>query len=138
MFLNEDLTFTNSQRASSKRIVKFTKRAQNYSNRDNQSQKSENSRKSIEFLIFLNFETTYIEQKDALFVNKYVFSQLNHFDSFINAFSFTNLSISKQNFSELIVVDASNFFFDSIFIFVFTFVSAFVSILETTFISAHQ
>jgi hypothetical protein len=138
MFSSEDFTFTNFQRASSKKVVKFTKRDQIIRIETIRVKKAKIHERSIEFLISLNFEMTHIEQKNASFVNKHVFFQLNHFDSFINIFSFTNFSISNQNFFESIVVDASNFSFDSIFAFVFTSAFVLVSIFETTFISTHQ
>jgi hypothetical protein len=145
IFLNDDLTFTNSQRVSSKRIVKFTKRVQIIRIEIVRIKKAKIHESSIELLISLNFETTRFEQKNALFVNKHVSSQSNQIDSFTNVFNFTNLSISNQNFFfESIIVDLFDFFLDSVFVsaFVSIFVSvsifASVSIFETTLISAHQ
>jgi hypothetical protein len=133
---NEDFPFTNIQRVSSKRVVKFTKRAQIIRIEVVKIKKAKIHERSIEFLISLNFETTYLVQRDALFVNKHVSSQSDYFDSFINVFSFTNFNFSNQSFSESIVVDARNFFHD--FVFVSAFVFVFVFIFGTTFISMHQ
>jgi hypothetical protein len=105
MFSSEDFTFTNSQRVSSKRVVKSTKRVQTIRIETARVKRAKIHEESIEFLNFLNFETTRFEQKDALFVNKHVSSQSNSIDSFTNAHSFANLSISNQNsFESLIVV----------------------------------
>ncbi len=106
MFSNEDFTFTNSQRASSKRVVKSTKRAQITRIETARVKRTKIHEKSIELLISLNFETTRLEQKDALFVNKHVSFQSNSIDSFINAHSFANFSISNQSSSESLVVVA--------------------------------
>jgi hypothetical protein len=145
IFSSDDLTFTNSQRVSNIKVVKFTKRIQIIRIEIVKIKKTKIHENSIESLIFLNFETTRFEQKNALFVNKHVFLQLNQIDSFINVFNFTNFSISNQSFfSESIIVDLFDFFLDSIFvsafvsIFIFVSISVFVSIFETTFISTHQ
>ncbi len=69
---NEKLTITNNQRTSSKKIVKSTKRAQIIRIETMSIKRAKIHEKSIEFLIFLNFETTYFEKKNALFVNKHV------------------------------------------------------------------
>jgi hypothetical protein len=92
MFSNEDLTFTDSQRVSSKRIVKLTKQTQIIRIETIRIKKAKIHEKSIEFLISLIFETKHFESKSALFVNKHVFFQSNRFDSFINVLSFTNLT----------------------------------------------
>jgi hypothetical protein len=134
MFLNEDFIITNFQRISNKKVVKFTKRAQITRIETFKVKKTKIHEKSIEFLIFLNFETTRFEQKNALFVNKHVSSQLNRVDSIINAFNITNHSITNQSFSESIVVDVLNITHDFVSVSIFVF----VSILETTFISTHQ
>jgi hypothetical protein len=108
MFSNEDFTFTNFQRVSSKIVVKFTKRTQIIRIETTRIKQAKIHEKSIESLISLNFETTRFEQKNALFVNKHVSSQSNNINSFINAHSFTNLSISNQSSSESLVVVASD------------------------------
>jgi hypothetical protein len=133
MFSNEDLTFINSQRVSSKKVVKLTKRAQISRIETIKIKRAKIHEKSIEFLIFLMFETRHFESKNALFVNKHVFFQSNRFDSFTNAFSFTNFSISNQSFSESFVVVVLDIIYD----FVFVFVSIFVSTFEIEFNSAH-
>jgi hypothetical protein len=129
MFSSEDSTFTNFQRVSSKRVVKFTKQAQIIRLETARIKKAKIHRESIELLFFLNFETKHFERDSASFVNKHVFFQSNRVDSIINA-----LSISNQSFSESIVVDASNITHDLVSVSI----SAFVSIFETAFISAHQ
>jgi hypothetical protein len=133
---NDDLTFTNIQRVSNKRVVKFTKRAQIIRIETIKVKRAKIHEKSIEFLISLNFETTHLEQKNALFTNKHVSLQSDHFDldSFINVVNITNLSISNQSFSESFVVDVFDFTHDFVSVFVFVF----VSISETEFISTHQ
>ncbi len=127
MFSSEDLTFTNSQRVSSKRVVKSTKRAQTTRIETIRIKKAKIHERSIEFLIFLIFETRLFESKSALFVNKHVFFQSNHFDfdSFINVVNITNLSISNQNSSESHVVTKSEIIYDSVDVFFSVFVSAF-------------
>ncbi len=127
MFSSEDFIITNSQRISNKKVVKFTKRAQIIRIETIKVKKAKIHRESIEFLIFLNFETTRFEQIDALFVNKHVFSQSDHFDldSFINVVSITNLSISNQSFSESHVVTKSEIIYDFVDVSLFVFVSAF-------------
>ncbi len=145
IFSSDDFTFTNSQRVSSKRVVKFTKRAQTIRIEIVRVKRAKIHENSIEFLIFLNFETTRLEQENALFVNKHVFLQSDQIDSSTNVFNFTNLSISNQSFFfESIIVDLSDLSLDSVFvsafvsIFVSVSISASVSIFETTLISAHQ
>ncbi len=69
---SEELTFTNTQRVSSKRIVKFTKRAQIIRIEIVRIKRTKIHENSIESLISLNFETTRFEKKNALFVNKHV------------------------------------------------------------------
>ncbi len=138
MFSSEDFTFTNFQRVSSKRVVKSTKRAQTTRIETIKVKKAKIHEKSIEFLIFLIFETRHFESKNALFVNKHVFSQSDYFDFdlFINVVNIMNFSISNQSFFESLVVDVLDFTHDLVFIFVFVFV--FVSIFKTKFISTHQ
>jgi hypothetical protein len=138
MFSSEDFTFTNSQRVSSKRIVKSTKRAQTIRIETVRIKRAKIHERSIELLIFLIFETKHFESKNALFVNKHVFFQSDHFDldSFINAVNITNSSISNQSFSESLVVDVLDFIHDLVSVFVFVFVS--VSTSETEFTSTHQ
>jgi hypothetical protein len=92
MFSSEDFIITNFQRISSKKVVKLTKRAQIIRIETIKIKKAKIHEKSIEFLFFLNFETTRFEQKDALFVNKHVSSQSNRVDSIINV-----LSIESQH-----------------------------------------
>jgi hypothetical protein len=133
MFSNEDLTFTDSQRVSSKKVVKLTKRAQITRIETVKVKRAKIHEESIEFLTFLISETKHFESKDALFVNKHVFSQSDRFDSFTSAFNFTNLSISNQNFFESIVVVV----FDIIHDFISVFVSALVSVFEIELNSAH-
>ncbi len=148
---SDDVTFTNIQRVSNKKVVKFTKRIQIIRIETVKIKRAKIHEESIEFLIFLNFETTRFEQKDALFVNKHVLSQLNHFDldSFINV---VNISISNQSFFESLVVDVLDFIHNSVFVsvsvsvfvfvstfvFVFVFVFVSVSIFETELISTQQ
>ncbi len=103
-FFSDDFAITDIQRASNKRIVKLTKRAQIIRIEIVKIKRAKIHEKSIELLIFLNFETTRLEQKDALFVNKHVSSQSDSIDSFINAHSFANLSISNQSSSKSLVV----------------------------------
>jgi hypothetical protein len=134
MFSSEDLTFTNSQRASNKRIVKLTKRIQIIRIETIKIKRTKIHDKSIEFLISLNFETTHIEQKIALFVNKHVSFQSNHFDSFINVFNIANFSISNQNSFELHVVTKSEIIYDFVDVFLFVF----ISIFEIELNAAHQ
>jgi hypothetical protein len=80
MFSSEDSTFTNSQRASSKRVVKSTKRAQITRLETARIKRAKIHRKLIESLFSLNFETKHFERDSASFVNKHVFSQLNRVD----------------------------------------------------------
>ncbi len=134
MFSSEDSIITNSQRISSKKVVKFTKRAQITRIETIKVKRAKIHEKSIESLISLNFETTRLEQKDALFVNKHVSFQSDRVDSIINVFNITNHNISNQSFSESIVVDVLNIIHD----FVSASISAFISILETAFILTHQ
>ncbi len=145
IFSSDDLIFTNSQRASSKRVVKLTKRAQTTRIEIVRIKRAKIHEDSIELLISLNFETTRFEQKDALFVNKHVSFQSDQIDSSINVSSFTNLSITNQSFfSESIIVDLSDLSLDSVFVSaivsvsVSVSISASVSIFETALISAHQ
>jgi hypothetical protein len=133
MFSSEDLTFTDSQRASSKRVVKFTKRAQTIRIETVRVKRAKIHEKSIESLISLIFETKHFESKSALFVNKHVFSQSDRFDSFTSVLSFTNLSISNQSFSESLVVAVLDIIHDSVSVFV----SALVSVFEIELNSAH-
>jgi hypothetical protein len=114
-FFSDDLAITDTQRVSNKRVVKFTKRAQITRIEIVRVKRAKIHEKSIEFSIFLNFETTRLEQKNALFVNKHVSSQSNSIDSFISAHSFANLSISNQSSSESLVVIASDLTFAIIF-----------------------
>jgi hypothetical protein len=69
---NEDFTFTDIQRVSSKQIVKSTKRAQIIRIEIVRIKRTKIHERSIESLIFLNVETTLLEQENALFVNKHV------------------------------------------------------------------
>ncbi len=119
MFSNEDLTFTNFQRVSNKKIVKSTKRVQIIRIETIKVKKAKIHERSIEFLIFLIFETRHFELKSALFLNKHVFFQSNYFDldSFINVVNITNFNISNQNSSESHVVTKSEIIYDSIDIF---------------------
>jgi hypothetical protein len=140
MFSSEDLTFTNSQRVSSKRVVKSTKRAQIIRIETVRVKKAKIHERSIEFLIFLIFETKHFESKSALFVNKHVFFQSDHFDldSFINVVSITNLNISNQNSFESHVVTKSEITYDFVDVSFFVFVSVLVSILEIELNAAQQ
>jgi hypothetical protein len=131
MFSSEDFTFTNSQRVSSKRVVKFTQRAQTIRIETARVKKAKIHEKSIEFLISLNFETTRLEQKDALFVNKHVSFQLNSIDSFINVHSFANFNISNQSSSESFIVVA--FDFNLTFVIIF---NTFYTSLSSSFIDS--
>jgi hypothetical protein len=120
MFSNDDLAIIDFQRASSKRVVKFTKRAQIIRIETVRVKRAKIHERSIESLIFLILETTHFEQKSALFVNKHVSSQSDRFDSFTNALSFTNLSttnlsISNQSSSKSFVVVASDLILATIF-----------------------
>jgi hypothetical protein len=135
MFSSEN-SFTNSQRASSKRVVKLTKRAQIIRIEIIRVKKAKIHRESIESLISLNFETKHFERDSALFVNKHVFFQSDRVDSINSALSITNHSISSQSFFESIVVDVSNITHDFVSISISIFVID--SIFETAFISAHQ
>jgi hypothetical protein len=133
---NDDLTFTNTQRALNKKVVKLTKRTQITRIETVRIKRAKIHEESIEFLIFLNFETTHFEQKNALFVNKHVSLQSNHLDldSFINVVNITNLSISNQRFSESLVVNVFDLTHSLISVFVSVSVSVFVSILVFVFI----
>jgi hypothetical protein len=133
---SDDFTFTNTQRVSNIRVVKLTKRAQIIRIETIKIQRTKIHEKSIEFLISLNFETTHFEQKDALFVNKHISLQSNHFnlDTFINVVSIMNLSISNQSFFESLVVDVLDLTHDLVSVFV----SVSVSTSETELISTHQ
>jgi hypothetical protein len=131
---SEELTFTNIQRASSKRVVKLTKRAQTIRIEIVRVKKAKIHEDSIEFLILLIFETTRLEKKDALFVNKHVSSQSDDVDSFISALSSENLSISNQSSSESQVVEKFEIIYDS----VDALFSVFVFVLEIEFNAAHQ
>ncbi len=135
MFSNEDSIITNFQRISSKRVVKLTKRAQTIRIETIRVKRAKIHEESIELLISLNFETTRLEQKNALFVNKHVSSQSNHHDrdSFTNVVSITNLSISNQSFSESLIVVAVDITHDSASVSV----SALISIFEIESDSAH-
>jgi hypothetical protein len=99
IFFSEDFTFTDIQRVSNKRVLKFTKRAQIIRIKIVKIKKAKIHEESIDFLISLNYETTLFEQENALFVNKHVSSQTNHIDSLNNVFSFTNLNIANFNIS---------------------------------------
>ncbi len=127
MFSSEDFTFTNSQRVSSKRIVKSTKRAQTIRIETVRIKRAKIHERSIELLILLIFETRHFESKSALFVNKHVFSQSNHLDldSFTNVVNITNLSISNQSSSESHVVTKSEIIYDSVDVLLFVLVSIF-------------
>jgi hypothetical protein len=124
---SEELTITNTQRVSSKRVVKSTKRAQTTRIETVRVKRAKINERSIESLISLNFETTYPEQKDALYVNKHVSLQSDHHDrdSITNVVSITNLSISNQSFSESLVVVAVDIAHDSVSVSVSAFASAF-------------
>jgi phosphorylcholine metabolism protein LicD len=65
MFFSDDLAITDTQRASNKRVVKFTKRAQTIRIEIVRIKRAKIHEESIESLISLNFETTRFEQKDA-------------------------------------------------------------------------
>ncbi len=137
MFSSEDFTFTNSQRVSSKKVVKLTKRIQITRIETIRVKKAKIHEKSIESLILLIFETTHLIQKNALFVNKHVFFQSDRFDSLINALSFTNLSfanlsISNQSSSESLVVVA----FDLTLANIFNILDTSLSSLFTDFVSS--
>ncbi len=136
MFSSEDFIITNSQRISSKRVVKFTKRAQTIRIETIKIKRAKIHERSIESLISLNFETTRLEQIDALFVNKHVFSQSDHFDldSFTSVVNITNLSISNQSSSESHVVTKFEITYDSVDVFF----SVLVSILEIELNAAQQ
>ncbi len=136
MFSSEDFTFTNFQRVSNKRVVKSTKRVQIIRIETIRIKRAKIHEKSIEFLIFLIFETKHFESRSALFVNKHVSLQLNHFDlvSFINVVSITNLNISNQSSSESHVVTKFEITYD----FVDVFFSVFVSAFEIEFNAANQ
>ncbi len=125
---SEDLTFTNTQRVSSKRVVKSTKRAQIIRIEIVKVKRAKIHERSIELLIFLNVETTFLEQKNALFVNKHVSFQTNRIDSFINVFSFTNFSIANLNIS-------NQSSFESIVVVAFDFILAIVFNTFDTFLS---
>jgi hypothetical protein len=115
MSSSEDLTFTNFQRVSSKRVVKSTKRAQTIRIETARVKRAKIHEESTESLISLNFETTRLEQKDALFVNKHVSLQSDSIDSLTSVHSFANLSISNQSSSEsFVVVVAFNLTFATI------------------------
>jgi hypothetical protein len=131
---SEEFTFTNIQRVSNKRIVKFTKRAQIIRIEIVRIKRAKIHESSIEFLISLNFETTRLEKKNALFVNKHVSSQSDDVDSFINALSFENLSISNQSSFESQIVEK----FEIIYDFVDASLSVFVFVLEIELNAAHQ
>jgi hypothetical protein len=137
---SEDFTFTNIQRVSSKQIVKSTKNAQIIRIEIVKIKRTKIHEKSIEFLIFLNDEKTFLEQESALFVNKHVSFQTNCIDLFINIFSFTNLSnenlsISNQSSFESIVVVAFDFIFAIIFNIFDTFLSfSFIDSVSSLFI----
>ncbi len=131
--ISEDFTFIDTQRVSSKRVIKSTKRAQITRIEFVKIKRAKIHERSTESLIFLNLETTYFEQKSALFVNnnKHNSSQSNRVDSFINVLNSTKFNISNQSFSESLVVVELDFTYEFISIFVF------VSVLEIELNSAH-
>jgi hypothetical protein len=131
---SEDLIFTNIQRASNKRVVKFTKRAQTIRIETARVKRAKIHERSIESLISLNFETTHIEQSSALFVNKHVSSQSNRVNLFINVLSSEDLSISNQSFFESHIIAKFEIIYDSMNAFLFVF----VSIFEIESHTAHQ
>jgi hypothetical protein len=131
---SEEFTFTNTQHVSSKRIVKLTKRAQTIRIEIVRVKKAKIHEDSIEFLIFLIFETTRLKKRDALFVNKHVSLQSNDVDSFTNVLSFENLNISNQSSFESQIVEKFEIIYDS----VDAFFSVFVFVFEIEFNAAHQ
>ncbi len=124
---SEDLIIIDTQRASNKRVVKSTKRAQIIRIEFVRIKKTKIHEKSTELLISLIFETTQFEHESALFVNnnKHVSSQADRVDSFINAFSSTKLSISNQSFFESLVINELVLTHELIFVAVFVSVSVF-------------
>jgi hypothetical protein len=136
MFSSEDFTFTNFQRVSNKKIVKSTKRVQIIRIETIKIKKAKIHEESIESLISLIFETKHFESRNALFVNKHVFFQSNHFDfdSFINIVNIMNLSISNQSSFESHVVTKFEIIYDFVDVFLFIF----VSIFEIEFNAAQQ
>jgi hypothetical protein len=77
VIFNKNLTIIDTQCVSNKRVFKFTERVQIIRTKIVKIKKMKIHEKSIEFLIFLNFETTHFEQKNALFVtNTFYLNQI--------------------------------------------------------------